>query len=265
VIVTDIVLADDISDGYNSYDDDEDEGDEYEGEECNNFHEEKIQVGDVCTDEEDGEEEDEYEYEETKGSAFSAFGVFSDDSTSSSSSSDEDSDDTANLDEGGDEECCDVPSSTYNFEEDAAACVEDCVEEDCDDDDLDLLEDIIYQNRLQARFYPDDDDDDAGNETKPSAIALAPIAFDDEHYDPDNFDVDRLAAIQHRLQKRYGLIYCCLWPFSSIVLFSDVQLYLFSFFSFQKDWLTGEFSRVKSSQVVDQQMLYPWGKHFYRK
>jgi len=202
VIVTDIVLADDISDGYNSYDDDEDEGDEYEGEECNNFHEEKIQVGDVCTDEEDGEEEDEYEYEETKGSAFSAFGVFSDDSTSSSSSSDEDSDDTGNLDEGGDEECCDVPSSTYNFEEDAAACVEDCVEEDCDDDDLDLLEDIIYQNRLQARFYPDDDDDDAGNETKPSAIALAPIAFDDEHYDPDNFDVDRLAAIQHRLQKR---------------------------------------------------------------
>lgn len=222
MIVTEIVLADDdISDGYNSYDDDEDEGDEYEGEEGNHFHEEKIQDGDgknndVYTDEEDAEEEDEYEYEEKKESAFSAFGAFSDDSSSSSSSSDEDSDgdDTANLDEGGDEECCDVPSSTYNCEEDAAACVEDCVEEDCIDDDLDLLEDIIYQNRLQARFYPDDDDNDddaAGNEAKPSAIA-----FDDGQYDPDNFDVDRLAAIQHRLQKRYGSIYRCLWPLTLV-------------------------------------------------
>ena len=221
MIVTEIVLADDdISDGYNSYDDDEDEGDEYEGEEGNNFHEEKIQDdgdgknNDEYTDEEDVEEEDEDEYEQKKESAFSAFGAFSDDSSSSSSSSDEDSDgdDTTNLDEEGDEECCDVPSSTYNCEEDAAACVEDCVEKDCIDDDLDLLEDIIYQNRLQARFYPDDDDDDdddAGNEAKPSANALAPIAFDDGQYDPDNFDVDRLAAIQHRLQKRYGSIYCC--------------------------------------------------------
>ena len=76
------------------------------------------------------------------------------------------------------------------------------MENDGWEDDLDLLEDIIYQNILNERLYPDDfDGDDASDEEK--AVALAPVVFDDEQYDPDNFNADRLAAVQHRLQKRY--------------------------------------------------------------
>ena len=68
-----------------------------------------------------------------------------------------------------------------------------------------MLEDIIYQNRLNEQLYPDDDGNRSSEEER--AVALAPGFFDDDQYDlDDNFNGDRLAAVQHRLQKRYVIL-----------------------------------------------------------
>jgi len=67
---------------------------------------------------------------------------------------------------------------------------------DCFEDDLDLLEDIIYQNHLNDRFYPDDGRTDGD--------ALDPPPFDEEPYNPDYYTAqeNRLVSVRHRLQKR---------------------------------------------------------------
>jgi hypothetical protein len=73
-------------------------------------------------------------------------------------------------------------------------------EEYDDEDDLELLEEIIYQNRLQERLYPSDDEDDDKKESD-----IVPIPFDDEEFDICHLDTNekRLAVVQRRLQKRY--------------------------------------------------------------
>jgi len=181
VIVTEVVLADELVNVDCDYNDDDDEEDELNVED---IPEEKVQDE---SDVEDTDEDDDYEFEEKKESAFSAFAAFSDSSSSSSSSSDEeDSDDDKDEVESEDHK----PSSTE--EEDIAA-----IDNDYYEDDLDLLEDIIYQNRLNEQLYPDDCE--RGSD-KDKALALPPIAFDDDQYDPDK--ADRLEVVQHRLQKK---------------------------------------------------------------
>ena len=187
VIVTEVVLADELANVDCDYNDDDDD------EELNvkdvSFPEEKVQDE---SDVEDTDEEEEYEFEEKKESAFSAFAAFSDSSSSSSSSSDEeDYDDDQDLVDVGTEDH--KPSST---EEETAATAEE--ENDYYEDDLDLLEDIIYQNRLNEQLYPEDCE--GGSDNKEKALALPPIAFDDDQYDPDK--ADRLEVVQHRLQKK---------------------------------------------------------------
>uniref|UniRef100_A0A7S3Q0E7 C2H2-type domain-containing protein n=1 Tax=Chaetoceros debilis TaxID=122233 RepID=A0A7S3Q0E7_9STRA len=133
-------------------------------------------------------EKEEYEEEPKRvGNLFSAFGEFSDSSSSSSSSSDDDND---SHEESEAEEDENNIESTIPTEE-----VDD--NEDVYDDDLDLLEEIIYQNRLQDRFYPDEEE-----EEKATEISTVSVPFDDDQYDPDNFNENRLAAVQYRLQKR---------------------------------------------------------------
>jgi len=187
VIVTEVVLADELVDVNCDYNDDDDEEDELNVKDVNS-PEEKVQDGE--SDVEDTDEEEDYEFEEKKESAFSAFAAFSDSSSSSSSSSDEEYSDDDKDEEGEDRK----PSSTE--EEDTAAAIEE--ENDYYEDDLDLLEDIIYQNRLNEQLYPDDCDSEGNNKEK--ALALPPIAFDDDQYDPDK--ADRLEVVQHRLQKK---------------------------------------------------------------
>lgn len=195
VIVTEVVLADDLIEehGY----DEEEENIGGEGLFDPPLHKESNRHGEGGYDSETGgksEEEDgggvddEEEEEETEKvrSLFSALAAFSDCSSSSSSSAE-------SSDEEEEKDC----TTSSELQEAAIA-----VENDGWEDDLDLLEDIIYQNILNERLYPDDfDGDDASDEEK--AVALAPVVFDDEQYDPDNFNADRLAAVQHRLQKRY--------------------------------------------------------------
>jgi hypothetical protein len=77
--------------------------------------------------------------------------------------------------------------------------------ENDDEDDLELLEELIYQNRLQDRLYPSEDGDDANKESD-----IVPIPFDDEDFDVSHLDTNekRLAVVQRRLQKRYVLLVC---------------------------------------------------------
>jgi len=186
VIVTEVVLADELANVDCDYnDDDDEEEDDLNVDGSSNFPEEKVQKGES---DEDTDEEEEYEFEEKKESAFSAFAAFSDSSSSSSSSSDEEDSDDDKDEEGEDRK----PSTT---EEETAATIEE--ENDYYEDDLDLLEDIIYQNRLNEQLYPDDCE---GGSDKDKALALPPIAFDDDQYDPDK--ADRLEVVQHRLQKK---------------------------------------------------------------
>jgi len=186
VIVTDVVLVDNEEDC-------DSEGGEFEGEDCD-LDEEELdeEVGETSDGEDDvnSEEEEEEEAENKIGSLFSALAAFSDSSSSSSESSEDE-----NLEVEEDDNCAAISENLV----DVVVAKDD--EDDCNDDDLDLLEDIIYQNRLQDRFYPDDNGSDAAVAIEGKA-ALAPVAFDDDQYDPDNFNDDRLAAVQHRLQKR---------------------------------------------------------------
>lgn len=187
VIVTEVQRKEDIDDDDYSYEGDfkeqayETDGDSIDEHENGSNH---------SGDEESSEDEEEY-YEEPKkvGSLFSAMAVFDDSESSSSSSSDSD-EENGEIEHGKESEIetKSVASTTHLVEDDST---------DEYDDDLDLLEEIIYQNRLQERFYPDND-----NEEK--ATDITPVHFDDEQYDPDLFNADenRLAAVQFRLQKR---------------------------------------------------------------
>ena len=204
VIVTEVMLADELNVDELDYVVGEEE-DEYirGGEDVNNeetkegYGSEEGDGGEVYNEEDEEEEED----TEKVGSLFSALAAFSDDS-SSSSSSDESSDEEENDD---DRDDCTTSSSNKQHEANtatASTAIEDGNEWE---DDLDLLEDIIYQNRLNEQLYPDDDGNGSSEEEK--AVALPPVVFDDDKYDlADNFNGDRLAAVQHRLQKRYVIL-----------------------------------------------------------
>ena len=188
VIVTEVQRKEDIDDDDYSYEGDfneqeyETDGDSIDEHENGSNH---------SGDEESSEDEEEY-YEEPKkvGSLFSAMAVFDDSESSSSSSSDSD-EENGEIEHGKESEIetKSVASTTHLVEDDST---------DEYDDDLDLLEEIIYQNRLQERFYPDNDKEE-------KATDITPVHFDDEQYDPDLFNADenRLAAVQFRLQKRY--------------------------------------------------------------
>ena len=189
VIVTEVQLRRNVDDGEYSYEEEEYE-EEYEfDKEREEYTEDCIDTAHIENDEvsEGGDEEEEGEPATKVRNIFAAF---ADDSDSSSSSSSSDSSDEE------DEDDSKVPtvSSEQSAEDD------DNIECD-DDDDLNILEEIIYQNRLQDRFFPDNvnnkEDDDA-------VEAIVPVPLDDEWYNPDKYNVDgnRIASIQHRLQKR---------------------------------------------------------------
>uniref|UniRef100_A0A7S1FMF2 C2H2-type domain-containing protein n=1 Tax=Corethron hystrix TaxID=216773 RepID=A0A7S1FMF2_9STRA len=188
VIVTEVQRKEDFDDDDHSYEDDVTE------EECDtdgdsiNEHENGSNHSD---DEQSSDEEEEY-YEKPKkvGNLFSAMALFDDSSSSSSSDSDEEEDEE--IEDG--KEC--------EIETKSVASKENLSEDNSTDeyeDDLDLLEDIIYQNRLQERLYPHDD-----KEKEEKVAEIIPVHFDDEQYDPTNFNADenRLASVQFRLQKR---------------------------------------------------------------
>mmetsp|Transcript_15576 Transcript_15576/g.18988 ORF Transcript_15576/g.18988 Transcript_15576/m.18988 type:complete len:537 (-) Transcript_15576:175-1785(-) len=127
--------------------------------------------------------DDEEDYEPPKKNIFAAFA--DSDSDNSSESSDE---------ENGDDDEEDNEAPAVSSEQ-----ITDDVEYEYDDD-LDLLEDIIYQNQLQDRFYPDSDT----NKEEKGTEAVLTIPFDNERYNPEHYDINenRLASVQHRLQKR---------------------------------------------------------------
>ena len=200
VIVTEVMLADELNVDELDYVVGEEEDEYIRGEDVNN-EETKEGYGSEEGDggEEYNEEEEEEEDTEKVGSLFSALAAFSDDS---SSSSDESSDEEENDD---DRDDCTTSSSNKQHEANtttSSTAIEDGNEWE---DDLDLLEDIIYQNRLNEQLYPDDNGNGSSKEEK--AVALPPVVFDDDQYDlDDNFNGDRLAAVQHRLQKRYVIL-----------------------------------------------------------
>jgi hypothetical protein len=167
------------------------EGDEESDEENYDFNDDQNYQED---DESYTESEEEY-HEPKKGGLFSALAAFSDSSSSSSEESDEGSESEHS------EQTDEMDDTARNLETENAA---DDMEND-DDDDLELLEELIYQNRLQDRLYPSEDGDDANKESD-----IDPIPFDDEDFDMSHLDTNekRLAVVQHRLQKRYVLLVC---------------------------------------------------------
>lgn len=171
VIVTEVVLATD-----NFYDDSYDNNDKYLEEEMvvashkeTNVYGEGNYNNERGGDEDDDQDEEVDEDQQEFGSLFSVLAAFSDNSSSINSSSSSES--SSDEDES-------EKYATSEHIEDAAA-----VDGNNWDDDLDLLEDIIYQTRLDESFYPfDNNDTAASNEEK--TVALAPVSFDDDHYDP---------------------------------------------------------------------------------
>ena len=194
VIVTEVQLRKDFDDDDFSFEEEEDEQ-EYE------FDQESKEYGEDCFDSGSGSgneevsdnEEEDYEEPKKVGSLFGALAAFSDSSSSSSSDSSDEEDEEEGTRIEIETESKSVASSENLVEDDVASDF---------DDDLDLLEEIIYQNRLQERLYPEDDIHEEDKATE-----IVPVAFDDEQYNPDNFNADenRLVAVQHRLQKRCGL------------------------------------------------------------
>jgi hypothetical protein len=192
IIVTDVqlrgtqILDDEGNDdcSYEEYFEGDEESDE---DKYNHYHDQSYEE----EDESDAESEEEYD-EPKKGSLFSALAAFSDSSSSSSEESDEESE-TQTFDEKKEEDVRNRRLKTENAFND---------EEHDDEDDLDLLEEIIYQNKLQERLYPSDDDKDDKKQSD-----IVPIPFDDEEVDMSHLDTNekRLAVVQHRLQKRYVL------------------------------------------------------------
>jgi hypothetical protein len=189
VIVTEIQLR------RNKVDDEKysfEEEDYEEDDEFDQGREERGEFGTYYDNGDDSEEdEDEEEDEEPATKARNTFSAFADDSDSSSDSSsdnsDEEDEDIAEL------LAVSLGQSAEDENEDGTECD--------DHDDLDILEEIIYQNRLQERFFPDSDVYEEDNASK----AVVPLPYDGEWYNPDNLNADenRLASIQHRLQKRY--------------------------------------------------------------
>ena len=134
-----------------------------------------------------------------KPNLFSAFAAaFDDDESSSSSSSSSESSEDEEED-AAQEGRIDAKRALGN---DAAYGEgEESEGEDEEEEEADLLEEIIYQNRiLQGRIDAEED----ALVAVPSPAARAPLPFDDERYDPDDYGVNenRLAAVHHRLQKR---------------------------------------------------------------
>jgi hypothetical protein len=187
VIVTDVQLW---KKGH-SYKHDEEEYDEYEFEknEYVVIDEEIEEYGETNNDAESSDSDSEKAATEPiRKSMFAAF-ADSDSSNSSSNSSE-----SSKKDDGDDEEI-----SAASLEQ-----IAENVDDDQDEyyDDFDLLEEIIYQNRLQNRFYSDYDTTEVDEE----AGSIVAIPFDNDRYNPEHYDANenRLASVQHRLQKRYG-------------------------------------------------------------
>ena len=131
-----------------------------------------------------------------KPNLFSAFAAaFDDDESSSSESSEDEEEDAAQ------EGRIDAKRPLGNDAADGEGEDDDEDEGEDEEEEADLLEEIIYQNRiLQGRI----DAEEAALVAVPSPAARAPLPFDDERYDPDDYGVNenRLAAVHHRLQKR---------------------------------------------------------------
>lgn len=193
MIVTEVKLKAEFDDDDYSYEEESEEGQYF-------FDEESIGAGVENVDSGDEDESDEEEYVEEKrkvGNVFSAFAAFSDSSSSSSGDSSDEAEDADESNIEGENENRPPSSTSPKVEEDDGTSEYD--------DDLDLLEEIIYQNRLQERLYPDDDP----KEEKEGSDEIVPVAFDEEQFNPDNFNADenRLASVQRRLQKRYDMMY----------------------------------------------------------
>jgi len=198
IIVTHVQLKKQFNDDEFSYQNDPDLEQEYiSDQESNEYGGEDDSHSDFH---QDSNEEQEEEQPKKIGSLFSALAAFSDSSSSSSSSSSSNNNNSDDYSFNQDDEDKIIEDGN---ELKSAASSENILQDDDIandyDDDLDLLEEIIYQNRLQERFYPDDD-----TNTKDTDKDVPPLAFDDEQYDPENFNTNenRLAAVQHRLQKR---------------------------------------------------------------
>eukprot|EP00592_Proboscia_alata_P017082 CAMPEP_0194399250 /NCGR_PEP_ID=MMETSP0174-20130528/126553_1 /TAXON_ID=216777 /ORGANISM="Proboscia alata, Strain PI-D3" /LENGTH=528 /DNA_ID=CAMNT_0039195633 /DNA_START=126 /DNA_END=1712 /DNA_ORIENTATION=- len=179
VIVTDVQFRKDFDDDNFSYQEEEAKQD-FESDDQS----QKYGINGSDRDDDDDSDSDEEDDEPRKvGSLFGALAAFSDSSSSSDSSDDE------------------VQEIRVEEESRVVAELESLVEDNVAidyDDDLDLLEEIIYQNRLQERLYPDNDTNED------SDAEIVPVAFEDEQYNPENFNTDenRLAAVRYRLQKR---------------------------------------------------------------
>eukprot|EP00978_Attheya_sp_CCMP212_P039072 scaffold199919_cov55-Attheya_sp.AAC.1 len=213
VIVTDVQLRTTSKKDDTIHDMDEEENVYYEEEEGDNYHLDQ----DEDEEEEDNEssndeESDPEEYTPPVGNR-NLFAAFADDSSSSSSSDNEhDSEEEQQDDDDEDDESKAMdptPSSKLAMTQPN----DNGNNDEPYDDDLDMLEEIIYQNRLQQQqqrsnnpndthheaSHNDNDDDD-----KVAAAAAEPLPFDDELYNPDYYSAaeNRIVAVQHRLQKR---------------------------------------------------------------
>ena len=133
-----------------------------------------------------------------KPNLFSAFAAaFDDDESSGSSSSSSSSSSESSEDE---EEEDAAQEGRIDAKRPLGNDAADGEDED-EEEEADLLEEIIYQNQiLQGRI----DAEEAALVAVPPPAARAPLPFDDERYDPDDYGVNenRLAAVHHRLQKR---------------------------------------------------------------
>lgn len=244
IIVTDVqlrgtqILDDEGNDdcSYEEYfeGDEESDEDKYDHYDDQSYEEE---------DESGAESEEEYD-EPKKGNLFSALAAFSDSSSSSSEESDEESE-NEKLNEKKEEDIRIRNLATENTFND---------EEHNEEDDLDLLEEIIYQNKLQERLYPSDDDKDDQKQSD-----IVPIPFDDEEFDMSHLDTNekRLAVVQHRLQKRYVLIFnLIIFSFTSEMNSPNHE----PMFHPMKDW-----PQEESNRYIETLMQSRWEKHFFSK
>ena len=146
------------------------------------------------TDDDDNNDEEEEVHVQQRQNLFAAF---ADDSSSSSSSSSESS-----GEDDDEEEDRKLPPASLITKVGKGKTSDDLEKEEkeTDEDDIDF-EELIHQNRLVQ------DQIDAENQAVKTNVAVVvpkPLPFEDDGYDPNDYGVNekRLAAVQHRLQKR---------------------------------------------------------------
>lgn len=179
--------------------------------------------------EEDEPSSDEEDHKMKKvGSLFCAMAAFTSDSESSSSESEMSEEEN---DDSGDAKDIRNVGGVASINNDSADDASEYAGSDYEDD-LDLLEEIIYQNRVQKSVQNlngnEKNEDEEGN-----VESATPVYFDDEQYDPDFLSAseNRVAAVQYRLQKRCAIFSLCLINMELVLVFHSLT------FSYWSDFL----------------------------